>query len=191
MSLKDKEKWNKKYSARQTEDRQACDWLLASARWLTGKGQALDLAMGEGRNALYLAQRGYRVTGVDISEVGVERAEALARENNLTLNTVVADLDNYEIKENEYDLISCFYFLDRNLFPAIKKGLKPGGLLIYQTFNVDYLKYSGFKKEWVLEYNELLREFQDWHVLNYREVDLAEEENAHAALVARKWKNLK
>ena len=190
MSLKDKEKWNKKYSSRQAENREACDWLLASARWLTGEGQALDLAMGEGRNALYLAQRGYRVTGVDISEVGVARAKALARENNLTLNTVVADLDNYEIKENEYDLISCFYFLDRTLFPAIKKGLKPGGLLIYQTFNVDYLKYSGFKKEWVLETNELLREFQDWHVLSYREVDLPEEENAHAALVARKWKNL-
>ncbi len=186
MSLKDKEKWNKKYSAREPEGRQACDWLLENAGLLTGEGQALDLAMGEGRNALYLAERGYRVTGVDISEVGVARAQALAREKNLTLNTVVADLDNYEIKENEYDLISCFYFLDRNLFPAIKKGLKPGGLLIYQTFNVDYLKYSGFKKEWVLATNELLREFQDWHVLNYREVDLAEEENAHAALVARK-----
>ncbi len=189
MSLKDKEKWNEKYKARQAENREACDWLLESARWFTGEGQALELAMGEGRNALYLAERGYRVTGVDISEVGVARAEALARENNLTLNTVVADLDSYEIKENKYDLISCFYFLDRKLFPAIKKGLKPEGLLIYQTFNVDYLKYSGFKKEWVLEYNELLREFQNWHVLSYREVDLPEEENAHAALVARKWKN--
>ena len=88
MSLKDKEKWNEKYSARQSEDRQACDWLVENAGLLTGQGQALDLAMGEGRNALYLAERGYRVTGVDISEVGVARADALARENNLTLNTV-------------------------------------------------------------------------------------------------------
>lgn len=190
MSLKDKEKWNGKYQARQSENREPCDWLVESARWLTGEGQVLDLAMGEGRNALYLAKQGYQVTGVDVSEVGVARAEALARENNLTLNTIVADLDNYEILENEYDLISCFYFLDRNLFTAIKKGIKPGGLLIYQTFNADYLQYSGFKKEWVLAHNELLREFQDWHVLNYREVDLPEEENAHAALVARKWKNI-
>ena len=119
MSLKDKEKWNEKYRARQAEDRQACDWLLENAHLLSGEGQALDLAMGEGRNALYLAERGYQVTGVDISDVGVARAAALAQENNLNLRTVVADLDNYAIKENEYDLISCFYFLDRRLFPAI------------------------------------------------------------------------
>lgn len=187
MSAKDKEKWNAKYEAADClAGRDPCEWLTEHAPLLTGHGRALDIAMGEGRNALYLAERGYQVTGVDISEVAIDRVHRLAREKNLRVEAIAADLDAYEIEKNAYDVIVCFYFLDRRLFPAIRDGLKADGLLIYETFNQDYLKYSRFKPEWVLAPNELLKTFGDWLVLHYREVDDPKEERAFASLVARK-----
>ena len=187
MSLKDKEKWNAKYGA--TADlagREPCPWLADHANLLDGQGKALDIAMGEGRNTLFAASLGYDAWGVDVSEVGISRAEALARENNLTIHTQIADLDHYNIEENAYDLILCFYFLNRRLFEGIRKGLKPGGILIFKTFTVDYLKYSGFKREWVLEKNELREAFSGLKILDYQEVDEPENEIASASLVARK-----
>jgi len=187
MSLKDKEKWNTKYDSRTCPaGRDPSQWLVDHTDLLAGKGKALDIAMGQGRNTLFAASLGYDVLGVDISEVGISHAETLARQNNLTIHSRIADLDNYEIEENTYDLILCFYFLNRRLFEGIQKGLKPGGILIFETFTVDYLKYSGFKREWVLEKNELREAFPELKVLDYQEVDEPEYETAYASLVARK-----
>ena len=63
------------------------------------KGKVLVLAMGEGRNAVYLAQNGFDVTGVDISEVAIEKCNRLAKERNTTVNAVVADLTDYDMGE--------------------------------------------------------------------------------------------
>ena len=187
MSLKDKEKWNAKYdSSTCLAGREPSRWLMDHTNLLAGRGKALDIAMGEGRNTLFAASLGYEVLGIDISEIGVSRAETLARKNKLTIHTQIVDLDNYEIEENAYDLILCFYFLDRGLFEGIQKGLKPGGTLIYETFTEDYLQYSGFKREWVLEKNELRQAFPGLKVLDYLEVDEPENETAYASLVARK-----
>ena len=91
---------------------------------------------------------------------------------------------HFQFGKNKYDLILCFYFLDRRLFQKIKTALKPGGYLLYETFTVEHLKHSGFKREWVLEPNELLKEFSAFHIFNYREAD--ENEKAFASLAARK-----
>ena len=80
MSLKDKEKWNAKYgSSACLTGREPGDWLVDHADLLDGRGKALDIAMGEGRNTLFAASLGYDAWGVNISEVGISRAEALAR----------------------------------------------------------------------------------------------------------------
>lgn len=187
MSLKDKEKWNAKYdSSTCLAGREPSQWLADHTDLLAGKGKALDIAMGEGRNTLFAASLGYDVLGIDISEVGISRAETLARQNKLTIHTQIVDLDHYKIDESAYDLILCFYFLNRRLFEGICKGLRPGGTLIFETFTVDYLQYSGFKREWVLEKNELREAFPGLKVLDYREVDEPENETAYASLVARK-----
>ncbi|MDH5762702.1 MAG: methyltransferase domain-containing protein [Nitrospinota bacterium] len=187
MSLKDKEKWNAKYdSSICLAGREPSPWLVDHAHLLDGRGKALDIAMGEGRNTLFAASLGYDVWGVDISDVGVSRAESLARQNKLTIHTQIADLDHYKIDENTYDLILCFYFLDRRLFKGIQNGLKPGGTLVFETFTVDHLKYSSFKREWVLEKNELPESFPGLKILDYQEVDEPENETAYASLIARK-----
>lgn len=185
MSLKDKEKWESKYDADEyITGKEPSDWLEINAGLLDGHGKALDIAGGEGRNSVFAARKGYEVTCMDISENALRKAHILAQEKNTKIKTILADLDNSSLKENEYDLVLCFNFLDRNLFSGIRQTLKSGGLLFYETFTLDYLKYSSFKKEWVLEANELLQEFSDFRILRYREVD--ENPKAFASLVARK-----
>jgi tellurite methyltransferase len=188
MSLKDKEKWNQKYqTAEYTSGKVPSEWLLENADLLTGKGNALDIACGEGRNAVYTASLGYDVLGIDISEAGLQKTRTLAKEKNLSIETKVTDLDDFEFTENAFDLVLCFNFLDRRLFPGIQKTLKPGGLVFYETFNLDHLKHTSFKREWVLEYNELLKQFENFRVLRYREMD--RDEKGFASIIARKMDN--
>lgn len=187
MSLKDKEKWDSKYSAEDClAGRDPCSWLTENQGALTGNGRALDLAMGEGRNAIFAAQLGYEVLGVDISEVGARKAESFARQKGVSIETQVVDLDTWPVPENTFDLVICFYFLDRRLFPAIRDCLKPGGLVIYETFNKDHLKYSGLKTDWVLDYGELTTTFADYRILHYRETDDHDDEKGTASILARK-----
>jgi tellurite methyltransferase len=185
MSLKDKEKWDSKYETDEyITGKEPSRWLQENAGLLAKCGKALDIAGGEGRNSVFAASKGYEVICLDISENGLRKAQFLAQEKNAKITTVLADLDNNSLKENKYDLILCFNFLERSLFSGIHQALKPGGLIFYETFTVDYLKYSSFKKEWVLEANELLQAFSDFRILRYQEVD--ENSRGFASLVAQK-----
>ena len=185
MSLKDKEKWNHKYRVPEyITGKEPVEWLKDHSDMLNGKGSALDIASGEGRNAVFAAEKGYETLAVDISATGLEKAHTLADEKGVTIQTCVVDLDNWKIEQNAFDLILCFNFLDRKIFPSIKSALKPGGLIFYETFTVDYLKYSSFKREWVLEHNELLDAFNELRILGYREVDT--KGTAFASLIALK-----
>ncbi|KMP10805.1 hypothetical protein UR09_02200 [Candidatus Nitromaritima sp. SCGC AAA799-A02] len=186
MSLKDKEKWDAKYGVPQyLTGKEPCQWLQDNSDLLTGeKGRALDIAAGEGRNAVFAAQRGYDTLAIDVSSAGLDKARALAGEKRTQIETQVVDLDHWQFEKNEFDLVLCFNFLDRRIFPKIRDALKPGGLVFYETFSVDHLKYSDFKREWLLEHNELLNVFSGYRILRYQEAD--RDEKAFASLVARK-----
>ena len=187
MSLRDKKKWDAKYAAPDHINiKEPCEWLNDNADCLNGKGSALDIASGGGRNAVFAAEKGYQTLAIDVSTVGLERARALAKEKGTTIETNVVDLDNWEFKRNAFDLVLCFNFLDRRIFPEIKNTLKLGGLIFYETFTIDYLKYSNFKREWVLKHNELLKVFSKFRILRYREIN--RDNNAFASLVAMKEK---
>ena len=185
MSLKDQEKWDHKYGVPEyITGKEPVEWLKNHSDMLNGKGFALDIASGEGRNAVFVAEKGYETLAVDVSTTGLKKAHALADEKGVTIKTCVVDLDNWKIEQNAFDLILCFNFLDRLIFPAITNALKPGGLIFFETFTVDYLKYSSFKREWVLEHNELLDAFSELRILYYREVDI--DNKAFASLIALK-----
>lgn len=148
------------------------------------KGRALDLAMGEGRNAVYLAEQGFTVDAVDLSEKAVRKGTALAGARNVSINGIVADLDHFRIPPNRYDLICCFFFLARPLFSEIIRGLRPGGALIYQSVTIEELKINPtFPRAWCLEENELLRAFSDLRVLFYHESSL-QGTTSHSALAS-------
>lgn len=181
----DKERWNKKYDTEKFLFGQDPIPFLKDHIDLLPKGKALDLAMGEGRNGVYLATQGFDVTGVDISEIGFKKANALAAEKGVTLTTVVADLEQYTIPSGTYDVILCTYFLQRDLFPKIAAALKSGGVALIETYTMDHLRYrQKFNPAYLLEPNELLTLLPGLRVLRYQEVDTGDA--AYASILALK-----
>lgn len=135
------------------------------------RGRALDIAMGSGRNAIYLAKVGYEVEGVDISQEAINEAIKLAEEGNVRIDAHQVDLETEPyIRREIYDLIICFNYLQRSLFQDIKNGLKVGGMVVYETFIIDQAKYGRPKNpKFLLERNELLYIFEEFRCLRYRE----------------------
>lgn len=101
-------------------------------RELPGR-KALDIACGEGRNSLFLARRGYRVTAVDISDAGIEKGSRLARRERLPITFLEIDLDLSPLPEGPFDLILTMNYLKRSLIPEKVERLTPGGMLLFDT----------------------------------------------------------
>jgi len=101
------------------------------------RGVALDVAAGRGRNSLALARAGMRVLAVDFSAEAMRSLAATARVDRLAIWPVVANLDNFHLKDESLDAIVNINFLDRALFPKFERALRPGGILIADTFLVD------------------------------------------------------
>ncbi|MDQ7055339.1 MAG: methyltransferase domain-containing protein [Persephonella sp.] len=163
---KDRERWNRKYSEEEFPLKEPSDIVVRFYN-LAEKGRALDIACGTGRNAIFLAENGFTVDAVDISDV------ALKNINHHNVNTIQADLDFYRIDEGSYDLIININFLSRRLIPFIKEGLKEGGVVIFETFTLkegeDY--FLPKNREYLLRPNELLYLFSDFYILFYQERD--------------------
>lgn len=184
------------------EDRQSWDTLFSTQSYVFGKepaaflrdhvsllpvGRALDIAMGEGRNAVFLARKGFHVDGVDISEVAIKKSRRLARDNHVTINPINADLNNYSIKAESYIVILNIDYLQRSLIPQIKKGLKHGGVVVYENYTVEQLKNPEgnlLRRDYLLARGELRNLFKDFEILVYRETN--DGKDARASLIARK-----
>jgi tellurite methyltransferase len=160
---------------------------LVENSWLLPRGRALDVAMGTGRNAVYLAGLGFQVEGVDISPLAVESALQLAGRNQVAVQAQVADLTrDYSIPPAAYDVIICFNYLQRSLIPSLKAGLKNGGMIVYETFIVDQVRFGKpHNPDFLLRHNELLEMFRDFRVLRYRE-GIFDDRRAVAGLIAEK-----
>lgn len=202
MESEEKTRWDTRYtespgSWTEPDDflKRAYDEFLANVT----PYKALDLAGGAGRNALFLAQRGWQVRLVDISEVGLGLAEEKAQamlsrgaqppsigKQAFGISPELVDLNTVtDLGTELYDLIIVFYFLRRELFPAIVRALKPGGSLIYRTYTIDRMKVPGGPDDpkYLLQPNELLHAFSPLRVLLYHETT---EGKAAAELVATK-----
>ena len=187
----DQKRWNDRFGRKEFAFGKEPNPFLKKHVRLLPKGKALDIASGEGRNAVFLAQHGFEVDAVDISEKGLKKARKLARENGVKINTFLIDLDQYQIKKERYDLIANFYFLRRRLIPRIKKGLKNGGRVIFETYLLEHrtLGTGGPKQaKYFLKPNELLGLFKDFRILFYREGIFKEggRKKAVASLIAEK-----
>ncbi len=188
----DKTRWDKRFHTKRFAlGKEPNPFLKRYIKFLPPRGIALDIAAGEGRNSVFLAKKGYQVDAVDISEVGLKKAERLAKEMGVRINTVLADLDHYKIEKGKYDLIANFYFLERSLIPKIKKGLKRGGMVIFETYILEQRELgTGGPKHprYFLKHNELLDLFRDFRILFYREGIFNEggRKKAVASLIAEK-----
>ena len=133
--------------------------------------RALDLACGMGQNGLWLASQGYLVDLLDVSRIALLRAQAEATKRGLReLNLLPVDLDQHELPSDHYELVSVFRYLKRDLFPALRRTVHPGGRILYETFNRRYLQLvPKFNPAYLLEVGELVGYFADWNILSYTE----------------------
>jgi tellurite methyltransferase len=154
---------------------------------LLPKGRALDLAMGNGRNAIYLAKAGFEVEGIDISPEAISAALESAEEAGIRIEAQVADLEKaFHLKGGAYDVIICFNYLQRSLIPEMKKGLRHGGMIVYETYIVDQAQFGKpTNPDYLLKHNELLDMFRDLRCLRYRE-GVFKGPRAIASIIAQK-----
>jgi SAM-dependent methyltransferase len=133
--------------------------------------RAMDLACGAGRHAVYLAERGWRVTACDISLEGLRTARAFATRRGVDVRLFCQDLETIQLPAAHFDLIVCFFYLQRDLFPQIRTALRPGGLLVHKTYTTDQLRFLGRPRHatHMLRPQELLEAFRDFRVLVYQE----------------------
>jgi len=191
MELDEKASWNKKYSEGSHRSLEPDPFLVSAYdEFLSGSapGLALDVAGGVGRHSIWLVQRGWRVNLLDISEVGIKQAMVNA-ESARTPESISAEIRDLNVMQDlgreQYDLIVVFFFLQRELFPALISALKPGGFLIYKTYTAEQKSFAGGPSHpmFLLEPNELLHGFSSMRVLHYHETI---QEKGVAELVARK-----
>ena len=100
-------------------------------------GTALDADMGEGRNAIYLAQQGWQVTGVDVAEQALAYAQNRAKQQGVKITIVIYDMAKYDWGTNKWDLIVLSYAGGREYAPRVAKALKPGGIVVLEAFHMD------------------------------------------------------
>jgi tellurite methyltransferase len=191
MARDEKAIWNQKHSERSHSSLEP-DPLLVSAYedFLADKpaGRALDIAGGVGRHAVWLAERGWQVRLMDISDVGIEQARENARLSKAggSIITEIQDLDgSQDFGREQYDLVLGFFFLQHKLFPALAAALEPGGHLIYKTYTTEHTQFGKGPSHpmFLLEPNELLQAFSQMRILHYHETT---QQKGVAELVARK-----
>ena len=140
-------------------------------RMMAGRkpGRALDIGMGQGRNALWLAEQGWDVTGIDVSDEGVAQARAETKLRGLRLRAERVGYGEFAYGEEQWDLIVLCYFLPRELPARLLRALKPGGLVLVENFHADTafvrLAPGG------LTDNELPRIFDGYRTQHYEDVE--------------------
>ncbi len=146
------------------------------ATWAKGKkpGTALDIASGQGRNAVWLATQGWRVTGVDISDQGLEMSKKAALAAKTRLTTVEADVDTWDLGKEKWDLVTLIYAgSDPKLIERIKPSIKKGGWFVVEFFGKEATAGTGIGgfatgelaalfPGWKIEKDEIVEDVADW-----------------------------
>ena len=161
-------------------------WLLSNVSLAPRGARTLDVACGRGRHALLLAGAGYPVRAVDRDAGQVARLGALARRLHLPLDAAVVDLEapGADLGAGEYELVLVFNYLHRPLFPALVRALKPGGVLLYETYTWDQAERGRpTNPDHLLEPGELPRLVAPLEVVRQREGDF--DGRAIASVAAR------
>ncbi len=170
MSRDDRLHWDEIYEARAAEAASASrarpEPFLVENAPLLRPGRTIDLAAGSGRNAQFLAALGHRVLAVDAARRGLIEI----RHSRLSIDIAHMDLDHPGFRRESADNVLCINFLDRALFPEIRLWLRPGGMLVVDTFLIDQ-RMIGHPRDpaHLLGHNELLHLLDGFRILRYRE----------------------
>jgi SAM-dependent methyltransferase len=134
-------------------------------------GAALDVGMGQGRNAIYLAQQGWTVTGFDPADRAVAAAREEAARVGVKLTALVARDDQFEFKKDAWDLVVLSYVGGREYPDRVFDTLRPGGIVIVEAFHKDATRTGPIGRNVVFDTNELLTLFGRFRILRYEDTD--------------------
>lgn len=132
-------------------------------------GAALDVGMGQGRNAIWLARQGWRVTGFDPAEKAVALAQATAANAGLKLDTEIKTMEGFDFGEARWDLILLSYVAVRGFESKLERALRPGGVLVIEGTHRDATKGRSIGGAVVFDTGELPRLFPNLRVVRYEE----------------------
>ena len=166
MTDDDRRRWNARWAEARSAEPPAT-WLRENLALLPA-GRILDVAAGRGRNVPLLLSRARTVVAADVSATGLRLV------GDPRALRVCMDLDAPGFRDGSFDGVVCVSFLDRRLFPAFARWLRPGGVLLFDSFRIDPRGMGHPRNpEHRLGHNELLRLLRDWRVLRYREGEVA------------------
>ncbi len=152
-------------------------------------GPVLDVACGNGRNAVFLALEGFDVVACDVLESALERTRALARGSGTTVGTWLVDLERTPrpLPVSAYAAVAVLNYLHRPLVPDLRAAVRPGGIVVYETFTVDQPRLFGKPRRprFLLGKGELETAFEGFEILLSRE-GIDAPGRAVASLVARR-----
>ena len=165
-----REKWDRKHAESSPAPPMPARVLTEYAHLLPKNGAALDLACGQGGNALFLARRGLATHAWDISGIAIDELQRLAKGEGLEIQASIRDVSEQPPDPDSFDVICVSFYLERTITRQITEALKPEGLLFYQTFIHEKVTDEGpGNPSYRLTPNELLELFATLHVLAYRE----------------------
>jgi len=175
--MSNRAKWDNKYRTAAC-DTAMCppDFLISHADevlvMLPVRPRVLDLAAGTGRNSIYLAKSGCRVLAVDYAREGLRHCVLQAIREQVDVRAIAVDLHTFLFPVCGYDLVINFFFLQREFFPAMVNALKPGGILMFETYTTRYQavhRERSMRREYLLEPEELRYAFPGLTPLFYEE----------------------
>lgn len=162
-------RWNERYASGDYQPTQNHSPLVEEAVEYVVAGRALVLACGTGRNALYLASRGFEVDAVDVSTVAIEMAKAEAAHRRLEVDWHVADANSFELGVERYDLITMIRYTNREILPRLPRALSRDGWVLMEQHLRTRHPVAGPSDEFRLAPGELLDAFPDLRVIKYTE----------------------
>jgi 2-polyprenyl-3-methyl-5-hydroxy-6-metoxy-1,4-benzoquinol methylase len=176
--------WDARYRASPGKT-EPSEILTVYAPLLPKRGRALDVACGNGRNSVWLAERGLEVTAVDISAEALRLGRELAQRRGVCIQWIQAAAEDFNLATAAYDLIVCIHFHHPKLYASMQRALRPGGWLVYETYTLAQLRYDFGPRspEHLLQPGELLAAFGSLRVAYYHEF---EEPRGAASLIAQK-----
>jgi len=171
MATSDQIKWDKKYKTTPSllERGEPSEKLVSLLSHIEGN-KVLDVACGSGRNSIFLAEKGFVVESVDISQRALSSLDAKGYEN---INTQLIDLDTFKVNKNTYDLIIMTNYLDRQIIPKLLQSLTQNGILFIETYmnHISNTKKPSNPK-YLLEKDELKTFVTNgYQILKYDEFD--------------------
>ncbi|MDZ7798232.1 MAG: methyltransferase domain-containing protein [Patescibacteria group bacterium] len=157
-----------------------CLWGLEPNKYVTQihkiikSGKVLDVGVGEGRNALFLAKQGFEISGIDVSKEAICKFLKFAKTENLNVSGIVSDIVNFDFKQNYEVIISIatLHLISKNkvvdIIKKIKEHTKPNGINLLTVFTKKDIGFKEYPNLYFFDEDELKELYKDWQILEYK-----------------------